>query len=54
MCEARDPAAVLERFKLEYPERALVDPTALFDTDALVNERRLVPISYVPSEDLSE
>jgi hypothetical protein len=54
MCEARDPAAVLERFKPENAQSAFVDPAALFDTDALVNERRLVPISYEPPEDLSE
>jgi hypothetical protein len=54
ICEARDPAAVLERFKPENPQSAFVDPAALFDTDALVNERRLVPISYEPPEDLSE
>lgn len=34
--------------------RAFVDPAALFDTAALVNERRLVPIPYEPPEDLSE
>jgi hypothetical protein len=54
MCEAKDPAAVLERFKPENPRSAFIDPAALFDTDALVNERRLVPISYEPPEDLSE
>jgi hypothetical protein len=54
MCEARDPAAVLERFRPEDPQSAFADPAALFDTDALVNERRLVPISYEPPEDLSE
>jgi hypothetical protein len=54
MCEARDPTAVLERFKPENPTRAFVDPTSLFEVDALVNERRLVPISYEPPEDLSE
>src|SRR5215218_6119815 len=54
MCEARDPATVLECFKPNNPQSAFVDPAALFDTDALVNERRLVPISYEPPEDLSE
>jgi hypothetical protein len=54
MCEARDVAAVLERFMPENPQSAFVDPDALFDTDALVDERRLVPISYEPPEDLSE
>jgi hypothetical protein len=54
MCEAMDPAAVLERFRPEDPQRAFVNPAALFDTAALVIERRLVPISYEPPEDLSE
>jgi hypothetical protein len=54
MCEARDPAAVLERFRPENPQSAFVDPVALFDTDALVRERRLVPLTYEPPEDLSE
>jgi hypothetical protein len=54
ICEARDPAAALELFKPENPWSAFIDPAALFDTDALVNERRLVPISYEPPEDLSE
>ena len=43
-----------ERFKPENPQSTFVDPTALFDTDALFNERRLVPITYEPPEDLSE
>jgi hypothetical protein len=54
MCEARDPAAVLERFKPEDPERAFVNLTELYDTDVLVNERRLVPLCHPPVEDLSE
>ena len=54
MCEAKDPAAVLERFKPEDSQRAFVDPTTLYDTQALVNERRLVPLTYAPVEDLSE
>src|SRR5215204_5760735 len=54
ICEARDPAAVLERFKPEDPERAFVDVTQIYDTDALVRERRKVPPTYAPVEDLSE
>ena len=54
MCEAKDPHLVLERFKPENSLGAFVDPTALFDTDALIQERRLVPVSYKPPEDLSE
>ena len=54
MCEAKVPAAVLERFIPDDPQRAFANPAELYDTDALVNERRLVPISYEPPEDLSE
>jgi hypothetical protein len=54
MCQAGDVAAVLERFKPEDPERALVNLTELYDTDVLVNERRLVPLYHPPVEDLSE
>ena len=54
LCEAKDPAAVLERFKPEDPERAFVNLAELYDTDALVRERRLVPLTHEPLEDLSE
>jgi hypothetical protein len=55
MCEAKDPAAVLERFKPEDPERAFVDVAQIYDTDVLVRERRLVSLCSVePPEDLSE
>jgi hypothetical protein len=55
MCESRDPAAVLERFKPENPQVALVNVAELYDTEALVHERRLVPLLFVkPPEDLSE
>jgi hypothetical protein len=54
MCEARDPAAVLERFKPEDPQRAFVNLAELYDTDVLVNERRLVTLYHPPVEDLSE
>jgi hypothetical protein len=54
MCEARDVAEVLERFKPEDPERAFVNLAELYDTDVLVNERRLVPLYHAPVEDLSE
>jgi hypothetical protein len=54
MCEARDPAAVLERFRPEDPERAFVNVAELYETDVLVNERRLVPTYHPPVEDLSE
>jgi len=54
ICEAKDPAAVLERFKPENPQSAFVDPVELYDTDVLVHQRRLVPFSVEPAEDLSE
>jgi hypothetical protein len=54
MCEAKDPAAVLERFRPEDPERAFVNLGELYDTDALVHERRLVELTHAPPEDLSE
>jgi hypothetical protein len=54
MCEARAVAEVLERFKPEDPERAFVNLAELYDTDVLVNERRLVPLYHAPVEDLSE
>jgi len=54
MCEAKDPAEVLERFTPEDPERAFVDVTQIYDSDALVRERRLVPLTHEPVEDLSE
>src|SRR5918996_44883 len=54
MCGARDVAEVLEQLKPEDPERSLVNLAALYDTDVLVNERRLVPLYHAPVEDLSE
>jgi hypothetical protein len=54
MCEARYPAAVLERFRPEEPKRAFVNVAELYDMDVLVNERRLVPTYHPPVEDLSE
>ena len=54
MCEARDLAAVLERFKPEEPEGAFVDVSYIFDTNVLVNERRLVLLPHAPVKDLSE
>jgi hypothetical protein len=42
MCEAKDPALVLERFKPKDPERVFVNLDEVYDTDVLVRERRLV------------
>ncbi len=48
LTEARDPATVLERLTsaeaVEFP----------YDREALVSERRLVPVEYEPTPDLSE
>jgi hypothetical protein len=54
ICEAKDPAAVLERLRPEDPERAFVNPAELYDVGALVNERRLALHFVEPVEDLSE
>ena len=50
----KDPAAVLERFRPEDPGCAFVNLAELYDTDVLVNEWRLVPLTHAPVEDLSE
>jgi hypothetical protein len=54
MCEAKHAEAVLERFKPEDPQRAFMDVTQIYDADVLVRERRLVPLTHAPVEDLSE
>jgi hypothetical protein len=58
MCEAKNPAAVLERFRPENPQVAFVNLAELYDLGALVNERRLVPseatLAKLPPENLSE
>jgi hypothetical protein len=54
MCEARYPAAILERFKPEDPQRAFVNLGELYDTDVLFRERRLVSLSHTPPKDVSE
>ena len=54
MCEAKEPAEVLKRFKPEDPERAFVNLAELYDTDVLVRERRHVPLTHTLVEDLSE
>jgi hypothetical protein len=54
ICQAKDPAAVLERLRPENSQGAFVNPAELYDTDVLVYERRLVPLTHTPVEDLSE
>jgi hypothetical protein len=52
MCEARDPAAVLERFaSSDRPAWFIEVP---YERDALIHERRLVPVDHEPVADLSE
>jgi hypothetical protein len=54
ICEAKDPAAVLERFRSENPSRAFLNVAETYDKDTLINERRLVPLTHEePVEDLS-
>jgi hypothetical protein len=53
LCEARDPAAVLERLKPE-SAGAFVRVDEMYDREALINERRLVPLVAEEPEDLSE
>jgi hypothetical protein len=54
ICQARNPAAVLERFRPERPEQAFVGLAACYDIDALVKDRSLVPYEVDPPQDLSE
>jgi len=54
ICEAKDPAAVLERLAPDNPEHVFVNPAAIYDRDVLITERRLVPLAGEPPEDLSE
>src|SRR5215211_803831 len=49
VCEAKDPAAVLERLM---PSDKFVDLP--YERDTLINEKRLVLIEREPVEDLSE
>jgi hypothetical protein len=54
MCEAKDPRAVLERFVPDDPQGAFVNPADLYEADALIRERCLVPLDVELPEDLSE
>jgi hypothetical protein len=54
LTQARDPAEVLQRIEPDNPAAAFVNPSALFDRDILVRERRLVPLVAPEPEDLSE
>ena len=51
LTQAKDPVAVLERLAPENPQHAFVNPSALYDRDVLINERRLVPrVAEAPEE----
>jgi hypothetical protein len=52
MCEARDPAAVLERFAPSDKPAWFIEVP--YERDALIHERRLVPVDHEPVADLSE
>jgi hypothetical protein len=52
MCEAKDPAAVLERFAPSDKPAWFIEVP--YERDAVVHERRLVPVEHEPVADLSE
>jgi hypothetical protein len=52
MCKAKDPGAVLERFAPSDKAAWFIDVP--YERDALIHERRLVPVEHEPVEDLSE
>jgi hypothetical protein len=54
LCEAKDPAAVLDRLAPENPQAAFVNVAEMYDRDALINERRLIPLVAGEPEELSE
>jgi hypothetical protein len=52
ICQAKDPAGVLERFvPSDKPAWFIEVP---YDRDALIRERRLMPVHHGPVPDLSE
>jgi hypothetical protein len=53
LLQAKDAAAALERFMPENSQGAFVNFAQLYDADILVRERRLVPLTHEPVEDLS-
>jgi len=54
MVEAKDLAAVLEQLRPVNPQVSLMNVEDVFEIDAIVNERRLVTLTYESPEDLSE
>ena len=53
LTQAKDPDAVLKRLEPESTE-AFVNPAAMYDRDALINERRLVPLVAEEPQELFE
>ena len=53
LTQARDPAAVLERFEPESPG-AFVNVGEMYDRDVLIKERRLLPLVAEEPEELFE
>ena len=53
LTQVKDPAAVLKRLEPESPG-AFVNVGEMYDRDALVNERRLVPLVAQEPEELFE
>jgi|SRR5215208_63371 len=54
MVEAKDLAAVLEQLRPVNSQVSLMNVEDVFEIDAIVNERRLVTLTYESPEDLSE
>ena len=54
LCEARDPAIVLERFEPDSPAGAIVNLAKMYDREILLTERRLVPLVAEAPEELFE
>ena len=54
LIQAKDPAGVLKRLEPESPAHAFVNVAEMYDRDALVQQRRLVPNVVPQPEDLSE
>ena len=54
LTQARDTASLLKRLEPESPAHAFVNVAEMYDRDALVQQRRLVPLVAPEPEDLSE
>jgi hypothetical protein len=54
LTEAADIRAALAKLEPENPEVSIARFEELFDVDALVERRELIPLTHEPAEDLSE